>query len=102
MLSINRYFVKQGRGKDFQDLFATRTRRLENYIGEHLNNFTGGWRLDPEGSEGEFVFFSAWDDAKKLDEALDEDRGYYEFTSAKTIVIGVEMKNAVFEFETFK
>lgn len=53
VLSIGRHFVLDGKRDDFERLFEDKKHYLQGYISE--DNIGGGWRVDPENGDGEFV-----------------------------------------------
>lgn len=74
--------------------FDTAFKNGESYLGAHTAPFTysGGWRLDKEGDDEEFVLFSGWN---KVEDhyGFAETEGFKEFGKIKGALNGAEIKH---------
>lgn len=90
VIAISRYFVEHAKKAEFDTAF----KNGESYLGAHTAPFTysGGWRLDKEGDDEEFVLFSGWN---KVEDhyGFAETEGFKEFGKIKGALNGAEIKH---------
>ncbi|KAJ5190945.1 uncharacterized protein N7498_009930 [Penicillium cinerascens] len=94
VIAVSRYFVEAAQKAEFDNAFKNDAPNL----GAHIAPFTysGGWRIDKEGDDEEFVLFSGWN--KTEDHfGFAETEGFKEFAKIKSIIKGAEIKQVRLE-----
>ncbi|KAJ5093752.1 hypothetical protein N7456_009613 [Penicillium angulare] len=94
VIAVSRYFVDASKKADFDAAFKNGA----PYLGAHTAPFSyaGGWRIDKEGDDEEFVLFSGWN--KPEDHyAFAETEGFKEFGKIKNSLKGAEIKHVRIE-----
>lgn len=88
---ITRYFVESGRKEEFQRVFDSGAPHLGRDAASC--SYCGGWRIDKEGDDEEFVVFSGWDRGKES--GAFERSGKFE--EVKDVAKGVEIRHVRIE-----
>ncbi|KAJ5611201.1 hypothetical protein N7510_007920 [Penicillium lagena] len=94
VIAISRYFVEPSKKADFDRAFKAGS----PYLGTHTAPFSysGGWRIDKEGDNEEFVLFSGWN---KVEDhfGFAETEGFKEFGKIKDAIKAAEIKHVCLE-----
>ncbi|KAJ6126983.1 hypothetical protein N7523_002595 [Penicillium sp. IBT 18751x] len=93
-IAVNRYFVDHEKKADFDAAF----KNVGPYLGAHTAPFTysGGWRIDKEGGDEEFVVLSGWKTIEDHDGFAGAE-GLKEFSGTKDTLSAAEVKHAQLE-----
>ncbi|KAJ6051133.1 uncharacterized protein N7446_005764 [Penicillium canescens] len=90
VLAISRYFVESEKKAEFDTVFKTGVPHLGTYTAPFI--YCGGWRVDKEGDDEEYVLFSGWNEVKDHF-AFAESEGFKEFGKIKGLIKGAEIKH---------
>ena len=90
VIAVSRYFVDPAKKADFDPAF----KHGAPFLSTHTAPFTysGGWRIDKEGEDEEFVLFSGWN---KVEDhfGFAETEAFKEFGKIKDALKGAEIKH---------
>ncbi|KAJ5380604.1 uncharacterized protein N7496_003032 [Penicillium cataractarum] len=94
VLGITRYFVEASRKDEFESIFQAGAPHLGEYTAPY--SYAGGWRIDKDGEDEEFVLFSGWN---KVEDhfGFAESDAFKEFGKIKSAIKGAEIKHAHLE-----
>lgn len=94
VLGISRYFVEAGKKDEFESIFKAGASHLGEYTAPY--SYAGGWRIDKEGEDEEFVLFSGWN---KVEDhfGFAESDAFKEFGKIKGAIKGAEIKHVHLE-----
>ncbi|KAJ5295997.1 hypothetical protein PENANT_c001G01370 [Penicillium antarcticum] len=90
ILAICRYFVDPKNKAEFDSVLKAAVPHLGAYTA--LFTHDGGWRIDKEGDDDEYVHFSGWNEVKDH-VGFGESEGLKEFGKIKGLVKGVEIRH---------
>ena len=90
VIAVSRYFVEHAKKTEFETAF----KNGGPYLGAHTAPFaySGGWRIDKEGDDEEFVLLSGWN---KVEDhyGFAKTEGFKVFGKTKGALNGVEVKH---------
>ncbi|GLI76353.1 hypothetical protein PoHVEF18_004625 [Penicillium ochrochloron] len=89
VLGISRYFVEASKKDEFDSIFKAGARHLGEYTAPY--SYAGGWRIDKEGGDEEFVLFSGWNKVKDYSGFADSD-AFEEFGKIEGAIKGAEIR----------
>ncbi|CEO60495.1 hypothetical protein PMG11_05120 [Penicillium brasilianum] len=94
VLGISRYFVQASKKDEFENVFTVGAPHLGEYTAPY--GYAGGWRIDKEGEDEEFVLFSGWN---KVEDhfAFAESDAFKEFGKIKDAIKGAVIKHVHLE-----
>lgn len=86
--------MEAGRKAEFDNLFKAAALHLGEYTAPY--SYAGGWRIDKDGEDEEFVLFTGWN---KVEEhfGFAESEAFEEFEKIKSLVKGAEIKHVHLE-----
>ena len=79
---------------EFERIFKAGASRLGDYTAPY--SYAGGWRIDKEGDDEEFVLFTGWNTVED-DFEFAESESFKEFGEIKGIIKGAEIKHVRLE-----
>ncbi|KAJ5671955.1 hypothetical protein N7507_001082 [Penicillium longicatenatum] len=90
VIAISRYFVTASNKDEFDALFKNAVPDLGAYTAPY--SYAGGWRIDKEGEDEEFVLFSGWN---KVEDhfGFAESEAFKKFGVIKKVLKGAEIKH---------
>ena len=86
-----RHFVKHGQRAQFQETYEHEQRHLQGFVTE--GTIGGGWRIDKEGDEEEWVLLTPWTSVEQH-HAFAETDGFAEYGRIREHIEGAEIKHA--------
>lgn len=94
VVSVSRYFVEQSKKAEFDRIFQSAAPGLGAYTAPLA--YAGGWRIEKEGEDEEFVLFAGWN---KVEDhfAFAESDAFKEFGKIKSILKEAEIKHGHLE-----
>lgn len=86
--------MEAGRKAEFESIFKAGAPHLGEYTAPY--SYAGGWRIDKDGEDEEFVLFSGWN---KVEEHIGfaESDAFQEFEKIKSFIKGAEIKHVHLE-----
>lgn len=94
VIAVSRYFVEAAQKAEFDHAFKNGAPNLGAYTAPFT--YSGGWRIDKEGDDEEFVLFSGWNKMKDHF-GFAETEGFKEFAKIKSVIKGAEIKHVRLE-----
>ncbi|KAJ5669807.1 hypothetical protein N7462_010877 [Penicillium macrosclerotiorum] len=94
VIAISRYFVEANRKTEFDSIMKAGVPHLERYTTPFT--YSGGWRIDKEGEDEEFVLFSGWN---KVEDhfGFASSEAFEEFGKIKNALKGADIKHVRIE-----
>ncbi|KAJ8114776.1 hypothetical protein OPT61_g3422 [Boeremia exigua] len=91
--AIVRHFIKGGERAQFQQTFDEEKHHLQDFVTE--DKIGGGWRVDTEGDEDEWVLLTPWKNVEQHHEFAQTD-GFTNYGKIRAHIQGAEIKHARF------
>jgi hypothetical protein len=91
VISIGRYFIEGSKKEELNSVFES---LISHLVGSAITPFCcGAWRIDKEGDDEEYVFFSGWKEIQDHIE-FENSEAAKAITTVRKLVKGVEVKHA--------
>lgn len=94
VIGVARCFIEKSNKEEFDRLFAASLPDLKTFTAPYP--CFGGWRIDREGEDEEFVLLSGWNSVEHHEEFYKSELSK-EFSKTKSVVKGTEVKHVRLE-----